>query len=125
MKDYLSASVSYFDIGKQHDENIYHVLMLGLLAGLKNQYHIDSNLESGEGRFDICLMPKDTTEHGIVLEFKKTTDAELLATTAIKATNQIREKCYESRLKQAGIQKALGIGIAFSGQQVAAHSIEL
>ena len=71
----LQQSVSYYDtVG----ENFYHGLMLGLCAMFDNQYLVDSNRESGEGRYDIVLFPKDAKLPGIIIELKsqKKCDAE-------------------------------------------------
>jgi hypothetical protein len=45
-------------------------MMLGLVASLSSKYYIRSNRESGEGRFDLCLEPKNCTDSGIIMEFK-------------------------------------------------------
>ena len=56
---------SYMDVGKNTAENFYHAFVLGMLVGLKDTYIVNSNRESGIGRYDIMLEPKD--KNGIVL----------------------------------------------------------
>lgn len=66
-KMYLSA-VSYYDAGDS--EKYYHHFMLGLLLTLGDKYVITSNRESGYGRYDIALEPKDKKNYGLIFEFK-------------------------------------------------------
>ncbi|MES2200294.1 MAG: AAA family ATPase, partial [Chlamydiota bacterium] len=62
---------SVHDIPKKAPERVYHAFVLGLLASLRDSYEIKSNKESGLGRYDVCLFPKDLEKLGIILEFKK------------------------------------------------------
>lgn len=101
-------------------ENFYHGLVLGLCAMLDNRYFITSNRESGEGRYDIQLMPKDNRMPGILIELKagkKNSEAELkkLAETALK---QIIGKGYDADMSTKGIEKIFRYGVAFSGKNV-------
>lgn len=99
------------------NEGFYHGMMLGLCAVLSNRYQIRSNRESGLGRFDIMLMPKEKALPGFIYEFKFTkderVDLEQLADTALK---QIEEKKYDTELLNAGITTIRKIGIAFRGK---------
>ena len=65
--EYMNNSMSFFDAGS---EGFYHGLTLGLVALLDNHYIIKSNRESGDGRFDIRLFPRDLRYPGIIMEFK-------------------------------------------------------
>ena len=77
----LSDTLSYFDTAKKSDkktkepiityEQIYHVYTLGLLTILADDFIIKSNRESGDGRYDILLIPYDRTKKGIVIEIKQ------------------------------------------------------
>ena len=60
--EYMDRSISFFDAGA---EGFYHGLVLGLIALMDNQYKITSNRESGDGRYDISLMPREQRYHGI------------------------------------------------------------
>jgi hypothetical protein len=118
LQTYIEQSLSYFDLGKKTPEKIYHVFMLGLLAGLRSEYLIQSNKEAGYGRFDLALVPHDTTKLGILMEFKSVEDDKDLDASAQSALNQIKHHHYTSLLHQHGIKKQLALGIAFSGKQV-------
>lgn len=61
---------SYYDTGKNQNEHFYHAFLLCLIARLDSQYRIRSNAESGLGRYHICLIPKDRSKKGIVMEIK-------------------------------------------------------
>ncbi len=101
-------------------ENFYHGLVLGLCAVLDNRYFITSNRESGEGRYDIQLMPKGNSFPGIILELKaeKGCDETYLKTLSEKALHQIQDKKYDTEMIAAGIKHIWKYGIAFSGKHV-------
>lgn len=65
--EYMDKSISFYDGGT---EGFYHGLMLGLIALMDNQYKIKSNRESGDGRYDICLIPREEKYPGIIMELK-------------------------------------------------------
>lgn len=111
----LKTSVSYYDTA---GENFYHGLMLGLLAMTDNRYKIFSNRESGDGRYDICLIPQQNNLPGIIIELKavKKYSAEELKKLANDALIQIKDKHYDTRLLQSGITNILNYGVAFSGK---------
>ena len=111
----LKTSVSFYDTS---GENFYHGLMLGLLAMTDNRYKISSNGESGDGRYDICLIPQQKNLPGIIIELKaekRYSPAELkkLASDAIQ---QIEDRHYDTQLLQAGVTKIIKYGVAFSGK---------
>lgn len=113
----LLQSVSYNDTA---NETFYHGLVLGLCAMFDNKYYVTSNRESGEGRFDIQLMPKSNKLPGILIELKSakdTSEIELqrLADTALA---QIETNRYDTELVSHGINDILKYGVAFSGKKV-------
>ena len=113
----LLQSVSYFDtIG----ENFYHGLMLGLCAMFDNRYLVDSNRESGEGRYDIALFPKDEKLPGIIIELKaqKNCGADELKLLAKEALSQINVRKYNTKMKEQRVSCVLKYGVAFSGKKV-------
>lgn len=117
IKEYMDKSISYYDSGA---EGFYHGLMLGLIALMDNQYKIKSNRESGDGRYDICLVPRDGKHPGIIMELKSETglnDEELKALSA-EALNQIKDKRYDTEMCSDGVESILKLGIAFSGKKV-------
>ena len=117
MRQLLLQSVSSFDTSH---EDFYHGLLLGLCAMMDNRYTISSNRESGEGRFDIQLMPKTNNLPGILIEVKWTKSAErqALEKLAQSAIRQINEKHYETELRTHGVKQILKYGAAFSGKNV-------
>jgi len=117
ISDYMDKSISFYDAGA---EGFYHGLTLGLIALLDNQYRIKSNRESGDGRYDISLIPREKKYPGIIMELKwksglEEAELEKLSTEAL---NQIDEKRYDLELKEEGIENIIKLGIAFSGKKV-------
>lgn len=117
ISSYMDKSISFYDAGA---EGFYHGLTLGLVALLDSQYQIKSNRESGDGRYDISLLPREKKYPGIIMELKWKSglqNAELEALSA-EALRQIEEKRYCQELTEAGIEQILKLGIAFSGKKV-------
>lgn len=113
----LKTSVSFYDTTK---ESFYHGLMLGLLAMTDNRYKQSSNGESGDGRYDICLIPQQKNLPGIIIELKaeKKRSQEELKQLAMDAIKQIEEKHYDTLFIQDGITNIIKYGVAFSGKNV-------
>ena len=113
----LLQSASYHDTA---GELFYQGLMLGLTAIMDNRYYVSSNRESGEGRYDLQLEPKDSALPGILIELKaakKASGAELKA-LAQTALQQIEARKYDTDMKKRGVQNILKYGVAFCGKQV-------
>ncbi|RHU89837.1 hypothetical protein DXC27_03535 [Ruminococcus sp. OM08-7] len=115
--EYMDRSISYYDSGA---EGFYHGLILGLIALTDNQYKIRSNRESGDGRYDICMIPRDEKYTGIIMELKaenglNETELDILSSEAL---NQIDTKRYDMELRNDGVKNILKLGIAFSGKKV-------
>lgn len=115
--EYMDRSISFYDAGA---EGFYHGLVLGLIALMDNQYKIKSNRESGDGRYDISLIPKEERYPGIIMElkWKKGLGTEALGGLADEALAQINEMRYDAEMKEDGIRDILKFGIAFSGKKV-------
>ena len=118
----LLESISYFDVTGQQPEKFYHGFVLGLVVSLSKTHTVHSNEESGLGRYDVMLIPKDTAKLGIVLEFKVAKSDLDLEESAKEALEQIHKKDYATKLNQQGILNILKIGLAFSGKKVAMAS---
>jgi len=119
-KDYVMASLSYFDTGGQEPEQFYHAFVLGLLVGLRPEYEVKSNRESGYGRYDVMVIPRDLNQTGIIIEFKKVDadEGEDLKKAATRALQQIEAKEYQQELLDRGIHKIIKLGIVFRGKEV-------
>jgi hypothetical protein len=115
--EYMDKSISFYDAGA---EAFYHGLVLGLIAMMDNQYKIKSNRESGDGRYDISLVPRKKKYPGILMElkWKKGLDADALEALADEARAQIDDKRYDSEMSEEGVENVLKLGIAFSGKKV-------
>lgn len=109
-------SLSYHDTDKE--EKFYHILLLGMIQSLDEEYHIYSNQESGLGRYDIELEPRNKNKRGYILELKVASSEEQLKERAEEGLAQISEKKYDSVLKERGIKEITYIGIAFHGKKV-------
>ena len=120
LKKFVLNSMSYFDPTGTEPEKVYHAFVLGLLLQLSDQYRVQSNRESGYGRYDIMLIPKSSTKNGIIIQFKKVEhdEKETLETAVESALHQIEDKQYESELKGLGIATIFKYGIAFDGKEV-------
>lgn len=113
----LLQSVSCYDT---MGENFYHGLMLGLCAMLERHYFISSNRESGEGRYDIQMLPRTKSFPGVLMELKvgKSSEPETLKNLSVKALRQIRDKKYDTEMKAAGTEHIWKYGVAFCGKRV-------
>ncbi len=123
LTEYLRESASAFDAEKQQPEKFYHGLVLGLIVGLKDTHVIHSNRESGFGRYDVALLPRETApadqRRGILMEFKAVKNTQPLTDAAQAALQQIDQRRYQAELEQHRLSDILKIGLAFSGKQVA------
>jgi hypothetical protein len=110
---------SYMDVGKNTAENFYHAFVLGLLVGLRDTYYVNSNRESGYGRYDIMLEPKEKNGNSFIFEFKVLEDdrEKTLEDTIENAKKQIKERKYEEDLQMRGFTNITKIVFAFRGKE--------
>ena len=123
MNKISQETFSFFDMSGKEPERFYHGFVLGLIVDLKERYAIESNRESGFGRYDVMLFPLNKSDPGIVIEFKSIDYDEgenSLKDTAISALNQIEEKKYVAALEARGVPKEriFTYGFAFKGKEV-------
>jgi len=119
LKMVVLAVFSYHDFGNE-PEKVYHALVAGLLIWISNTHEVKSNRESGYGRYDIMIIPKDSAQTGYVIEFKSVDkDENETVENAIKAAlAQIEAKQYETELVERGIKNIKKLAIVFSGKEV-------
>ena len=117
LQEVLLASVSYNDT-KKGNEAFYHGLIMGMGLYLEGEYITKSNIESGLGRYDFLIEPKNKTKRAFIMEFKSTDSVEKLEEISKEALEQIEDKKYDISLKQNGIKEITFIGIAFCGKQI-------
>jgi hypothetical protein len=119
LRKVVLAVFSYHDFGAE-PEKVYHALVAGLLIWIANTHEIKSNRESGYGRYDIMIIPRDLNQVGYVMEFKTvdTEDNETVETAVEAALAQIEEKKYETELIDRGIKNIKKLAVVFSGKDV-------
>ena len=119
-KQLVIEMFSFMDVGKNTAENFYHAFVLGMLVGLKDSYYVKSNRESGFGRYDIMLEPKDKNENSFVMEFKvyKEEKEKTIEDTIENAKKQIEERRYEDDLEERGYTNITKMVFAFKGKEV-------
>ena len=117
---YVRESFSYFDVSGKMPEKVYHAFTLGLLVSLNRTHQVLSNRESGYGRYDVMVIPKDISKLGIIIEFKKydEEDEESLEELIEEAKNQIENKKYETELLNRGITNIKKLVIVFKRKEV-------
>ena len=126
MDDIMLATMSSFDGGMTPSdkvpESFYHGFVLGLLVEQKGRYEIRSNRESGYGRYDVMMIPREADMPAVILEFKLFSSKrgeKSLEDTAANALKQIEEKKYDTELLDQGIpaERILKYGFAFEGKE--------
>ena len=115
----VEGMFSYMDVGRNTAENFYHAFVLGMLVGLKDSYYVNSNRESGFGRYDIMLEPHDKSQNSFIIEFKVADemDEPSLEQAVENGKKQIEEKDYENSLKERGFSNITKIVFAFKGKE--------
>ena len=117
LQEILLTSVSYNDT-KKGNEAFYHGLIMGMGLYLEGEYITKSNIESGLGRYDFSVEPKNKSKRAFIMEFKSTDSIEKLEEVSKEALEQIEAKKYDISLKQNGIKEITYLGIAFCGKQI-------
>lgn len=120
LKRFLENSLSYFDIGYDDAERVYKAFVLGMLSMGANGYVVETETESGYGRVDVAVYPKDKHlgRYALVMELKKAKSEEKLEAAAKEALIQIRERGYAAKYEKKG-HEVIAIGMAFYGKRVA------
>ena len=115
LQNILLKSTSYNDT---KNEDFYHGLILGMSLFLDRDYYVNSNKESGLGRYDVIIEPKNKNNRGFILEFKVVKEEVDLDKVSKEAIEQIINKKYDIQLKERGIKDITLVGITFFGKLV-------
>lgn len=116
LNDILLRSISYFD----NQESFYH----GFLVGLLNDYEVVSNKKSGNGRFDVCVLPENILGTVVLIECKHSISEDDLIDDAKEGARQIVEQKYLEEHKFKKYEKAIGYGISFYKKQCYVVKVE-
>lgn len=108
LNDILLRSISYFD-----NQSFYH----GFLVGLLNDYEVVSNRESGNGRFDVCVLPENILGTVVLIECKHSISEDDLIDDAKEGARQIVEQKYLEEHRFKKYENAIGYGISFYKKQ--------
>ena len=111
LQDEILSSLSYFDTDK--DEKYYKVFLIGIFIVLGNDYIRLSERESGYGRADLILEPKNKENPAYIFEFKVAGNEEEMENYAMEGFEQIKEKEYDVELKNRGVKEIIHIGLGF------------
>lgn len=111
LQDEILSSLSYFDTDK--DEKYYKIFLIGIFIVLGNDYIRLSERETGYGRADLVLEPKNKENPAYIFEFKVAGNEEEMDNYAMEGFGQIREKEYDVELKNRGVKEIIHIGIGF------------
>ena len=111
LQDEILSSLSYFDTEK--DEKYYKIFLIGIFIILANDYIRLSERESGYGRADLVLEPKNKINPAYIFEFKVVNNEDELENYAKTGFDQIKEKEYDVELRNREIDKIVCVGLAF------------
>ena len=119
LQEFVLSCISMYDFNADDPENSYHLFVLGLLVIKRDEYEIKSNRESGYGKYDISLAPHDTTQTGIIIEFKKVNSTNKnIEHAADIALEQIQKREYAQEMRARGIKEIYAYGMAFEKKNV-------
>ncbi|MDJ0836640.1 MAG: AAA family ATPase [Acidobacteriota bacterium] len=125
LSELVRSMMSYYDTADQNPERVYHAFVLGLLVHLRDRYEITSNRESGYGRYDLTMRPRNPAERGIVFEFKSAKSADQMEVALQEGLDQIESRHYGAVLEEAGVQLRSEIAVVFHGKEVRIRAREI
>jgi len=122
LSKFVLETLSYFNVGRKTKEveRVFQAFLLGMLIDLKDRYEVYSEKESGYGRFDVSVIPKDKSKQAIIMELKSidTFNNETKDQTLAAALQQIEDRQYETTLRQQGCTNIMKIAVTFDGKRV-------
>ena len=119
LNDFVVNTLSYYDTSGREPEKVYQAFLLGMLVS-SGAYEVSSNRESGLGRYDILLRPRDLNLQGVIMELKLYDPVydESVESVLDSALQQIEDKQYTATLRAAGVTDILKMAITFDGIRV-------
>ncbi len=122
LQEVCLKTLSYHDTANDKEkleapEQVYHAFLLGIFINLNDDYIIDSNKESGVGRFDIILEPRDISKTAFIIELKRVTLKQTIEQAINEALKQIEDKKYDVRLIDKGFKNIEKVAMAFDGKE--------
>ncbi len=119
LNDFVVNTLSYYDTSGREPEKVYQAFLLGMLVS-SGAYEVSSNRESGLGRYDILLRPRDLSRQGVIMELKLYDPMydESVESVLDSALRQIEDKQYAATLRAAGVTDILKMAITFDGKRV-------
>ncbi len=123
LEKFVKSTLSYYDIGFEEPERVYKAFLLGMLSIAINGFEVENELESGLGRLDVVVYPKEK-RHGryaAIFEVKRAEDKEKVKQLSERALKQAREMQYYAKVRDRGY-KVILFGIAFSGKAACVKS---
>jgi len=119
LNDFVVNTLSYYDTSGREPEKVYQAFLLGMLVS-SGAYEVSSNRESGLGRYDILLRPRDLNLQGVIMELKLYDPVydESVESVLDSALQQIEDKQYTATLRAAGVTDILKMAITFDGKRV-------
>ncbi len=122
----LVAVLSYHDVGKRQVEAVYQAFLLGMLVHLQSTHTVRSNRESGFGRADVLVTPRNPAidARGAVLELKRIVGDETPEAALERALNQLRTRNYAAEVRAAGATAVHQYGVVFDGKRCWVKMVE-
>lgn len=119
LNEFVVNTLSYYDTSGRDPEKVYQAFLLGMLVST-GAYEVSSNRESGLGRYDILMRPRDIRKQGIIMELKvcESDFGDTPESVLLSALKQIEDKGYEAILRAAGVTDILKMAITFDGKRV-------
>ena len=119
LQAFVTNLLSYHDLGKHNQERVYHGFVMGLFAVLEPGHEVRSNRESGGGRPDVLIRPRQPGKPGVVLELKVARPGRKTLEQALsEGLEQLEAMDYGAELRAAGASPIFGLAVAFDGKEV-------
>jgi hypothetical protein len=118
-RELVTNTLSFHDVTADKAESFYHAFVIGMLVYLNATHEVRSNRESGYGRYDVMVEPRDPTRYpGVVIEFKIVSKDSTIEETLESAHRQMQEKKYGAELQARGCSRVVQWAIVFRGKEV-------